>query len=133
MTSDFEAIVEGDLQGTPMPEEFIQRLHGNKQKWRDVLAERLQDIDTQLTQRRAEWLKDHLNNQKRVAYEKWKGPAVGYKLAVVSRLRDVKALLKVENMAEKEQDEYDYKTCMKAIRADLNEIKSLLLARTQRD
>ena len=98
---ELEKIVAKDLKGEPLNEAEKQRLEGNPTRWRDILVASLQDVDTQLARRRADWMADR-TQEKKIAYENWKRGAVGYKLAVLGRLREVKAIKRAKEEPDRE-------------------------------
>jgi hypothetical protein len=119
---EFNELVGCDLRGVPLAEYDLQQLFGNPQKWRDRLVEKLQDIDKQLTSRRGESIKAGTRDA-RLAYEDWKKGAVAYKLAIVSRLTEIKRILKERNISEfGDRNEVFY-----SILEELREIRALLI------
>jgi hypothetical protein len=116
-------IVYKDLLGKILTESESQQLYGDIDKWRGELVLKLQYVDIQLTQRRAEFLAAKDPKKARIEYETWKKGAMGYKLAIVNRLSEIKMLIKQKNVISKD-DEINLAT---EILAELRQIKSLLI------
>jgi hypothetical protein len=68
------------------------KLNADPDRWYDELVAHLQHIDKQLTQRRPEPGKK-IAQEEFAKYQAWRKSAVGFKTAVLNRLRTVKAVL----------------------------------------
>jgi hypothetical protein len=103
----FKRLVLKDIKGKCAPEE-LAILESDRKLWLDELTLVVQDLQAQLSARKAEGLKRRpkYDEFKTIndAWMEWKGRAVHFQTRALDRRRDVQTVLKAENRANPENN-----------------------------
>jgi hypothetical protein len=121
--SRFERQVRKDIKGR-CTEAEITELETDRQLWLDELTFIIQDVQSQLSIRKAEIGNAHTTGSEFKEYLTWKASAMIFQTKALDRRRDVKAALKLENR----EDEYanGSGSIMRAMLVELKEIRKHL-------
>lgn len=124
-SSDTRDLIVAEIRGD---EDARAALMDNLPWWQDGLVALIQDVDAQFTTRRAEADQYRVQCQAQgpsgkqawFAYDAdhrtWRGAANGFKRRLVARLREVKEMIKAQNIERQETGAERWKTGVKQIK-----------------
>ncbi len=116
---ELERMVDRDIKCLGTTEE-LKILNADPEAWKDVLSKKLNTVDKALGEQRD--LAKSGNKKAKRDYIEWKKASIGYKLAIVQKMRVVKAMVKSKHVDENSSRE----DAMWAINDVLIDIRDLL-------